>query len=42
VRAARPALDYERIYGTASWTGDMFIEAIFNDLSRPAGRGTAR
>jgi glyoxylase-like metal-dependent hydrolase (beta-lactamase superfamily II) len=38
VRAARPALDYERIYGTASWTGDMFIEAIFNDLSRPAAR----
>jgi cyclase len=42
VRAARPAFDYERIYGTASWTGDMFVEAIFNVLSRPAGRGAAR
>ena len=42
VRTARPAFDYERIYGTASWTGDMFITAIFNDLSRPARRGTAR
>ena len=30
--------------GIASWTGDMFVEAIYNDLSRAAttARGAAR
>ncbi|MEQ1760589.1 MAG: hypothetical protein ABL986_19940, partial [Vicinamibacterales bacterium] len=45
VRAAKPALDYERIYTIPGWTGDQFIEAIYNELSRaaaPPARGTAR
>ena len=45
VKAAKPALDYERIYAIPEWTGDQFVEAIYNDLSRPAvtpARGTTR
>ena len=45
VKAARPALDYERIYTIPSWTTDMFIEAVYNEFSRaaaPATRGAAR
>jgi glyoxylase-like metal-dependent hydrolase (beta-lactamase superfamily II) len=36
VKAARPTLDYDGRYGatTGFWTTDMFVEAVFNDLSR--------
>ena len=35
VRAARPVLDYEGIYGrNRTWTTDMFIEAVYRDLAR--------
>jgi len=39
VKAARPALDYEGRYGseTGAWTTAMFVEAVYKDLSRPAG-----
>jgi len=35
VKAAKPTLDYDGIYGTDTgpWTTDMFIEAVYNDLS---------
>jgi len=35
VKAAKPTLDYDGIYGsdTGPWTTDMFIEAIYRDLS---------
>jgi glyoxylase-like metal-dependent hydrolase (beta-lactamase superfamily II) len=36
VKAARPTLDYDDRYATTSWTGDMFIEAIYADLSAAA------
>jgi glyoxylase-like metal-dependent hydrolase (beta-lactamase superfamily II) len=39
VKAARPSLDYDGRWGsdTGPWTTDMFIEAIYRDLSpRPA------
>ncbi len=36
VKAARPALDYERIYAIPGWTGDQFVEAVYNELSRAA------
>jgi cyclase len=45
VKAAKPALDYERIYSIPGWTGDQFIDAVYNDLSRAAAtpaRGVAR
>jgi hypothetical protein len=44
VRAANPVLDYDGIYGARSgpWTTDMFIAAMYRDLSKtsaPAKRG---
>ena len=33
IKAARPTLDYDARYSTARWTGDMFIEAIYADLT---------
>jgi glyoxylase-like metal-dependent hydrolase (beta-lactamase superfamily II) len=49
VKAARPTLEYDGIYGadTGPWTTAMFIEAIYNDLTRttkpaPARPGAAR
>lgn len=36
VRDARPALEYEGIYGstTGPWTTDMFLEAVYNEVSQ--------
>ena len=36
VKAARPAADYEPRYGATAgpWTTDMFVEAVYRDLSR--------
>jgi len=36
VKAARPTLDYDGIYGatTGTWTTDMFIEAVYRSLSQ--------
>lgn len=45
VRTANPVLDYDGIYGarTGPWTTDMFVTAVYRDLSKttsaPAGRG---
>jgi glyoxylase-like metal-dependent hydrolase (beta-lactamase superfamily II) len=41
VKAAKPTMDYDGRWGsdTGSWTTDMFIEAVFNELSRPAATG---
>jgi len=38
VKAARPTLDYDGRWGsdTGPWTTDMFIDAIYRELSRPA------
>lgn len=35
VKAARPTLDYDPLYGalTGSWTTDMFVEAAYKSLS---------
>jgi glyoxylase-like metal-dependent hydrolase (beta-lactamase superfamily II) len=35
VRAARPTLDYDGIYASSrgTWTGEMFLEAVYRDLS---------
>ncbi len=32
VEAARLSRDYDRRYSTSSWTGDMFIEAVYRSL----------
>lgn len=36
IRRAKPTLDYDGLYEghTRDWTGDMFVEAIYRDLSR--------
>jgi glyoxylase-like metal-dependent hydrolase (beta-lactamase superfamily II) len=36
VKAAKTTLDYDRLYGakTGPWTTDMFVEAIYRDLSK--------
>lgn len=41
VKAAKPTLDYDGIYGADSgpWTTDMFIEAVYNDLSKEKTQG---
>jgi glyoxylase-like metal-dependent hydrolase (beta-lactamase superfamily II) len=42
VKAARPSLDYDYLYGsdTGPWTTSMFIEAIYRELSAGKGSGT--
>ena len=45
VKAARPTLDYDGVYGSDSgpWTTDMFVEAVYRDLARrPEAPHTAR
>ena len=38
VKAARPTLDYDGRYGatTGSWTTEMFVEAVYRNLSTKA------
>jgi glyoxylase-like metal-dependent hydrolase (beta-lactamase superfamily II) len=38
VKAAGPTKDYDGVYSTPAWTGDMFIEAIYADLTRSQRR----
>ena len=44
VKAARPTLDYDGRYGaeTGPWTTEMFIEAMYQDLSRSLPRSAER
>jgi hypothetical protein len=39
VKAARPTLDYDPIYGsnTGDWTTPMFVEAVYKSLSDKPG-----
>jgi glyoxylase-like metal-dependent hydrolase (beta-lactamase superfamily II) len=34
IKAAGPSKDYDGIYSTPAWTGEMFVEAIYRDLTR--------
>lgn len=36
VKAAKPTADYDPRWATASWTGDMFVEAVYHTLTPPA------
>jgi glyoxylase-like metal-dependent hydrolase (beta-lactamase superfamily II) len=36
VKAADPTLDYDAIFSTPRWTTDMFVEAVYTDLSAAA------
>jgi glyoxylase-like metal-dependent hydrolase (beta-lactamase superfamily II) len=34
IKAAGPTKDYDGVYSTPSWTGEMFVEAIYADLTK--------
>ena len=34
VKAANPTLDFDRRYATNDWTANMFVEAVYRDLSQ--------
>jgi glyoxylase-like metal-dependent hydrolase (beta-lactamase superfamily II) len=38
VKAAGPTRDYDGIYSTPSWTGEMFVEAVYKDLTKAKSR----
>jgi cyclase len=38
VKAARPSLEYDGLYDHPEWRTDAFLEALYRDLSRTAGR----
>jgi glyoxylase-like metal-dependent hydrolase (beta-lactamase superfamily II) len=45
VKAARPTFDYDGVYASPAYTGDMFVEAVYRSLtaaSSPAPRSTSR
>jgi cyclase len=42
VKAGRPALEYERLYSKPEWTTDMFVEAVYKDLSQTAAPKTEK
>lgn len=45
VKAARPTRDYDTVYGTRNYTGEMFVEAAYRSLAGAAGgarSGTTR
>ena len=43
VKAARPTFDYDVIYGSDSgtWTTEMFVEAVYQELKKMPGQGHA-
>jgi len=38
ITAAGPTKDYDGVYSTPAWTGEMFIEAIYADLTSARGK----
>ena len=41
VKAAKLTLDYDGVYGTPAYTGDMFVEAVYRSLTPPAAPAAA-
>ena len=37
VKAARLTRDYDPVYGTPQYTGDIFVEAVYRTLAKPGG-----
>lgn len=35
VKAAKPTLDYDSVYASSTYTGDMFVEAVYRSLMAP-------
>ena len=38
IKAAGPSKDYDGVYSTPAWTGEMFVDAIYTDLTRARKR----
>jgi cyclase len=38
IKAMRPTLDYDGLYSVPSWTGDMVVETIYDELRQPTSR----
>ena len=36
VKAARPTFDYDGVYASPAYTGEMFVEAVYQSLTAPA------
>jgi glyoxylase-like metal-dependent hydrolase (beta-lactamase superfamily II) len=39
VKAAHPTFDYDGVYGSPAYTGDMFVEAVYRSLTAAASTG---
>ena len=42
VKAARPSRDYDGVYASAGYTGDMFVEAVYRSLTPTAAAAVAK
>jgi glyoxylase-like metal-dependent hydrolase (beta-lactamase superfamily II) len=42
VKKIGPTLEYDPLYSVPGWTGDMLIEAIYNELQQPSTKTAAR
>jgi glyoxylase-like metal-dependent hydrolase (beta-lactamase superfamily II) len=45
VKAAKPTFDYDGVYGSSTYSGDMFVEAVYGSLTafaKPAQRAPTR
>jgi glyoxylase-like metal-dependent hydrolase (beta-lactamase superfamily II) len=44
VKAAKPTQDYDPVYGhpTGNWTTDMFVEAVYQSLTKPPATGVSQ
>jgi cyclase len=42
IKAAKPTLDYDGLYSTPSYTGEMFIDAVYQNLGKAAKPEPAR
>ncbi len=38
IKAQQPTLDYDGLYSVPEWTGEMFVDAIYKDLTAGAAR----
>lgn len=42
IKAMRPTLDYDGLYSVPAWTGEMLVDAIYDELRQTAAPATAR
>jgi hypothetical protein len=34
IKALKPTLEYDPLYSVSGWTGEMLVDAIYNDVRR--------